>query len=158
MTHPWLRWLVGLVALGLLGAAAVRLYSTTSPWQPYATATHRYLSLGMDADSTTLAAQSVGAEPSAWVLAARRQNAALLRGWAGSNFRVRAGHRNGDTVLVSLEPRTAGGCAVSNRLTAGFLEGPGQPRPFVLESRCVKGFTSADIAPIEIDLAPEPRP
>lgn len=158
MTRPWVRWLIGLVALAVLGTAALRLYSPESPWQPYAGAAREYLERGLVADSTTLAAQSVGAEPSAWVLAARRQDTALLRGWAATSFRVRAGHRSGDTVLVSLEPRTAPGCAQSHRLVAGFLEHGRQRRLFVLESPCVKGFTAADIAPIEFEFAPDRRP
>ena len=155
---PWVRWLIGLVALAVLGVAALRLYSPTSPWQPYARAARQYLALGLAADSATLAAHSVGAEPSAWVLAARRQDTALLRGWAATSFRVRAGHRSGDTVLVSLEPLMAPGCPQSHRLVAGFLERGGRRRLFVLESRCVKGFAAAEIAPIEFEFAPDRRP
>ena len=154
MTHAWVRWLVGLVVLSVLGIAALQLYSTRSPWQPYAAAARQYLELGLDADSSALAAQSVGPEPSAWVMAARRQDPALLRRWSGTSFRVRAGNRSGDTVLVSLESRTASGCPQSNRLTAGFLEQAGRRRLFALDSRCVKGFASAEIAPIEFELAP----
>jgi hypothetical protein len=154
MARPWLRWLIGVAALALLGTAALRLYAPANPWQDYATATRRYLALGLAADSTTLAAQSLGAEPSAWVLAARRQDSALVRIWARS-LKARGGRRSGDTVLVSLETNSARGCQQLKRLTAGFLERGGTRQLFFLQSPCVAGFGPAAVAPIEFHLGPD---
>jgi hypothetical protein len=154
MARPWLRWLIGLLVLALLATAALRLYAPVNPWQAYATATRHYLALGLEADSATLAAQTLGAEPSAWVLAARRQDSALVRIWARS-LKARAGRRTGDTVLVSLETNSARGCQQLRRLTAGFLERGGTRQLFLLQSPCVEGFGPAAVAPIEFQLGPD---